>query len=331
MICQDGICVPPRNIATDYIELATEDLYSTLMIVTGDTLVWGQPAFPPWHLSVPSPQTINRVATDGGTSVELARLTYAPVGIAADATTIYWTSYDTVADSGVIQSMPIDGGAQDVLATTPAGYPTAIAVNATRAYWLEQPADPSQPGSLRVMTSPVMGGGPVELARSSEVNFPYLEPIKVYALVFDASGVYWTNTVDGTIEVVPTDGGSSKVVARGADTPSGSLAVAANRVFFVGTGGLQMVDLASGELITVAPDASWRETVAADDRYVYFVVRQSDSDNKLWRAPFDGGTSELIAADMPPIWSVAIDDASIFLNVEACGPKLGRILRLKKP
>jgi hypothetical protein len=45
----------------------------------------------------------------------------------------------------------------------------------------------------------------------------------------------------------------------------------------------------------------------------------------------DGGTPELLLADMPNIWSVANDEASVFLNVEACGSAPGELLQLRKP
>jgi hypothetical protein len=232
--------------------------------------------------------------------------------------------------SGIIASMPLDGGAVDTLATTPGGFPTAIVVDTNRAYWVEQPGD-SNPGPLRVLSIGLGGGSPVELARSSPAQFLYASPIKDYGMGLDDTGIYWTNTVDGTVEVIPSDGGSSSIIGRSDAGLASGVAVASGQLFFVGGNGLERVEIASGRQSTVAPSAASHETVSADRDHVYFVVPGSDSTNQVWRAPMDGGTPELLLADMPNIWSVANDEASVFLNVEACGSAPGEILQLRKP
>ena len=320
MVCQSGSCVPARTITTDYIELAAEDFYTNLMVPSGDSLLLGQPALP---------FTLTRVLLDGGSNITLAALARGPVGIAADSTTLYWTSYDSGASEGAISRIPIDGGTAETLATT-GSFPTAIAVDTTRVYWIQQPADPTQLGPLQVMTSPLVGGVPIELARSSPATFDYDNPIKVYGIVLDDAGVYWTNTVDHTVEVVPTDGGPSRVVGTSDDGLRSSLAVSANHVFFVDSGGLQRVDLGSGQQVTVSPNAGGDEAVTADDTHVYFVVPDSYITYQLWRAPLDGGSPEILAGDMDTIWSVANDDRNVFLNIESCSSP-GQILEIRKP
>ena len=73
MTCHEGTCVPAGLLDAGLTELAPEDYYTNLMVVTGDKLVWGLPSFP---------FTLNSVSLAGGTPIELVSLARGPVGLA---------------------------------------------------------------------------------------------------------------------------------------------------------------------------------------------------------------------------------------------------------
>jgi hypothetical protein len=119
------------------------------------------------------------VALAGGTPVSLA-YAQSMLGIAVDATTVFWTeSY-----SGTVTSVPIAGGGYTSLATGQDG-PSAIAVDSTNVYWLDQ-------SGAMVMKVGKAGGTPIILAigQSSPGN-----------IAVDALNVYWT--AGGNVMMTP--------------------------------------------------------------------------------------------------------------------------------
>ena len=318
MTCRDGRCVPLQTVTTEMTELASDEFFPTRMTLAGDSLVWAEPV---------GLNTISRVPIDGGLAVALASPDWSALGLAADATHVYWSSWDINAQQGQIQNLPLDAGAIVPLATIPAQFPTGIAVDRTGVYWVQQPLEGS--GRVRVMVSSVDGGPPLEVDHSSTVTVDPSKPVDNSGVAVDATGVYWTNAVDRAIGWIPKDGGPPTILAT-TGALSSTLAVSSGRVFFVDVAGLHRVDVSSGQQTRLAPSVAPGDTVSADGEYVYFVIAPSDSEYELWRAPLDGGTAEQLAGDMPPIASVLNDDKNLFLNVVSCGPEGGLILKLKK-
>jgi hypothetical protein len=181
------------------------------------------------------------VATDNNDLIE----------IALDSQNVYWTDYDYGNGDGAVMRAPVGGGPAAMLAT--GGSPFSLAIDGTNVYWADGngylwkmpktggprtalasalavdayvpyialDSDPtvgstatnvywSQPGSGvledgAVMSVPVMGGTPTTVASGTS-------PGTIYA---DSAGVYWSDGLLGTINVVrlPLGTGGPAVLA----------------------------------------------------------------------------------------------------------------------
>jgi hypothetical protein len=135
--------------------------------------------------------TIMKVALAGGTPEVIAELDLARV-LALDATSVYWTNFNTV------RKAPLGGGPATTLGVDPAGYAiNDLTVDATSVYW---------PSRTAIMKLPIEGGTPVELATGAP-NSLGGSSVKV-----NQTNVFWVGA-DGTIQTMPLGGGSKTVLA----------------------------------------------------------------------------------------------------------------------
>lgn len=143
-----------------------------------------------------------KVGINGGTPVKLAESDY-PLGIAIDATTVYWTD----AGEGVVYAVPLSGGSRAALATGLES-PEAIAVDESRVYFTDT-------GAGTVMSVPI-GGGTVTTHATGQ-NAPG-------AIAVNGTSLYWTTLEyepDGKVMMVPLAGGTPTMIAGGYDVPRG--------------------------------------------------------------------------------------------------------------
>src|ERR1019366_354121 len=107
----------------------------------------------------------------------------APLGIAVDATRVYWVLEDAV---GMVLSVPVDGGATTTIAS-PQETDLGITIDATRIYW----ATGNKGG--QIVSAPLGGGALTTLVCIDETPF---------ALAGDARNLYWT-TREGSVMQIP--------------------------------------------------------------------------------------------------------------------------------
>jgi len=103
---------------------------------------------------------------------------YAPVGVVADATHVYWTERGhgyAIPPDGALMKMPLAGGASEVLVAGLHG-PGDLALDGDTLYWANTDG--------RIMKAGVAGGPPTVLADGQ------IDPLNV---TVDATAVYWTN------------------------------------------------------------------------------------------------------------------------------------------
>jgi hypothetical protein len=103
---------------------------------------------------------------------------YAPVGVAADSTHVYWTERGhgtAIPPDGAVMKMPLTGGAPEVLVAGLHG-PGDLALDGDTLYWANTDG--------RIMKVSIAGGPPTLLATGQ------VDPLNV---TVDATAVYWTN------------------------------------------------------------------------------------------------------------------------------------------
>ncbi|HEY3802680.1 MAG TPA: hypothetical protein VGL61_08720 [Kofleriaceae bacterium] len=162
--------------------------------------------------------TVDSVPAGGGTRTMIAQ-TDEPLGVAIDATNIYWSTFGSSDDAvGTIVKQPLAGGAPTVLAS---GLSTvgAIAIDDTNVYWTDM---------FGAVASVPIAGGTVKTLVPAQYALPpntILDDSPVGIAVIDGT-VYWASTpLDGsspsTIDSVSIDGGTPAVIATPATTPRG--------------------------------------------------------------------------------------------------------------
>lgn len=108
-----------------------------------------------WRSSVSNQYRIRKVPSTGGTPITLANVTNIPFNqqvrsIAVDSSTVYWS------DTATINSVPLNGGARTILAST-ANQANSIAIQDNRLFWVETDCcRTTQPG--RIKSIPLQGG-----------------------------------------------------------------------------------------------------------------------------------------------------------------------------
>ena len=125
--------------------------------------------------------------------------------IAVDSTSVYWAS------GAALERMPITGGVATTLAT--GQNPTAIAVNASALYWVDD-------GTSSVMQVALTGGGPTTLASGQSTPT---------SIALDANNVYWTTS--SSVMKLPLGGGTPTALATGQTSP-GSVVVGPANVYW---------------------------------------------------------------------------------------------------
>ena len=176
----------------------------------GTTVYWADGEFPSG--------SVDSVAPNGGGRTTIAS-TDEPIGVAIDATNIYWSTFGSSDDPvGTIVKQPLAGGAQTILAT---GLSTVgpIAIDDTNVYWSDM---------FGAVSSVPIAGGSVRALVPAQYTLPpntILDDTPVGIAVADET-IFWTSTplqgtAPSTIDSVSVDGGAVTVVATPATRPLG--------------------------------------------------------------------------------------------------------------
>jgi hypothetical protein len=264
------------NSGTELINAASGDVFALggTIASNGSMVYWADGNFPTGH--------VGSVAVTGAQPTTIAQ-TDEPIGVAIDATNIYWSTFGSSDNPvGTIVKQPLLGGSPTVLAT---GLATVgpIAIDDTNVYWSDMFG--------AVAYVPIATGAVTTL-----VPAQYTLPANTIlddtpAAIAVANGnVYWTSSPldgssPGTIDSVATTGGSVSVVATPATRPLG---VAVDDTFLywseVGTitetglgtpptadqGSLSRVQLVGGALQVLATGATYPVGPVVSDNALYY-------------------------------------------------------------
>jgi hypothetical protein len=178
-------------------------------------------------------------------------------GLAANERGVYWTSQSTA--GGVTEALFAGGGVDLVTQTGPAH---GIVVSGGTIFYTGQ-LQPG-PGQEAVLSIPIAGGSPTILVPPDPADNPL-------AIAVDCTNVYFA-TNDGSRSKVSRAGGAVTTLATGQGYPSFSMAVDADRLYFIddAAGEIRSVPIAGGDVTTVASGQSNPGAIAVDAMYVYW-------------------------------------------------------------
>jgi hypothetical protein len=162
-----------------------------------------------------------------------------PIGVAIDATNLYWTTTGTSTTvNGTVVKMPLAGGTSITLASGRSA-PSAIAVDATSVYWVDAGLGAFGGAVLKV----AIAGGSVTTLASGQ-NSPG-------AIAVDSNDVYWTQQGTGAtnsaVVKVPIGGGTVATIAS-EQGPVGGLTIDSTSIYWAVGGGSGMGAVLSAPL-----------------------------------------------------------------------------------
>jgi hypothetical protein len=163
-------------------------------------------------------------ATDGGAAPAVASGRPDPTSVLADGTGTVWSELGVGDAGGAVMVADVDGGVSPL--ATAQGGPLAVAEFGGYVYWLDYQA-------RTVSRTARTGGGVVEAIANTDAN--------AFALVVDATGVYWAaaglTSPEGSVAHAPLVPGGPTAVMMSGVVGIQALAVDATRVYVAAVGG----------------------------------------------------------------------------------------------
>ena len=230
---------------------------------------------------------------------------YAPLGLVADSSNVYWS--DNRSSGAILSSTAAPGGAVETLATGQ-DFPLYLAADADNVYWgnrggLLLRATRSAGAISMVAASPGDGPAGALLLDGDQVYFADQGGGRVFAVarnggdltqLYEAQGeplgvaadaqfVYWTNTASGEVKRGrKVAGGAEELVASGQDGPA-FIAAGATEVYWTnsGDGRIMRASKATREAAVVVGGQDQPSGIAVDGDALYWVNKVGP--NRLMR------------------------------------------------
>jgi len=202
------------------------------------------------------------VPIDGGDVNPLVSWEYSAVGLAVDATGVYWASHLTPAMPAAIMKIGLEGGTPITLPSTGEGY--AVALDASAVYWS------SLWGSAAITMLPLAGGAPVQLAVGQGAK----------AMAVDATGLYWA-AGDAVRRWPLPGGGGVETLADLSPSSHHGVAVDTHDVYWTDGLGVARVPKTGGAATVVASNQGLAWGIAVDATSVYWTDNTAGTVMKL--------------------------------------------------
>lgn len=244
--------------------------------------------FTAWSLG-----TVNRMPSAGGSIEAIAEAQNLPVGIAVDATNVYWATDDSVMKRART-------GQTAAVALVENEHAHDIFVDATNVYWTVG----TSPGA--VATIPIAGGTRKVLATGVDLKYPT-------KLATDGTAAYWLNegslVNDGSVMKVPLTGGTAVTLATGYELPQ-DVVTFGGEVYFSLLVGVRKVSAAGGvSTVSAAPQGATPLAVDASGIYCRVVGMGRD---EVARLSLDGKTITPLAETPAPPTGIAVDATTVY-------------------
>ncbi len=264
--------------------------------------------------SASSPSTAECIADS--CRVTLADCQDSPVGIAVDATHVYWTTSGAQANAwqGTVMKVPRAGGMPITLATGQP-YPGDIAVDATSVYWIVG----MNSYERAVMKLPLAGGTGTPLLSGQRSLGS--------SIAVDGTSAYFTdigeggNVGQGSVLKVAKDGGPPTTLAAAQWYPY-AIALDADNLYWTnrgdGTnpmgGSVMKVSLRGGTPVTLASGQTYPSAIAVDADNVYWLngVAYAGTSADIMKMPLQGGTPVTLASGHDTPVGIAVDSRNLY-------------------
>lgn len=304
-VCRpDGVIVPvvdaePCAVTSCEIEILAEGFF------TSDQITAAHPDYVFWT-SVEGGQVLRTGKLDQQTvELDFGEPPYAPLALAADATTVYWTDSRT---SGAIRSRPADQSNPAAALIDGQDFPLYVAIDDEFVYWTND-------GGLVLRAN--RDGGGVSMVASSLGDGP------AGGLAVDATHVYFADTGGGRIFSIPKDGsGQLSVVAANQLGPLG-VAVNDRHAYWtsVDSGEVKRRSLDGGPVEIIASGQVGPSWIALGPNHVYWTNRTG---NAVMSADTASFRVRVVASGQDDPNGVALDGDTLYW-VNQTGPN--RLLR----
>ena len=236
-----------------------------------------------------------------------------PIGIAADASHVYWASF---AETGAVFRVSKTGGPSQPLMTAVAR-PYEVVVGDDDVFVTEYGTPPTFAGN--VFRVPKAGGAVETLVPNT---------VAASELAADAQTLFWVSShpaIDGaSIHAVPRIGGQD-VVLLSAEAHILDIVVHGGALYWLtaaspptySDGAIHRSDLDGTNRSTLAADLGRPALeIAVDDDFVYFGDR---NDRTLSRVPVAGGARELIGVVPSTLQTIELAGAFVYVTTGATG------------
>ncbi len=242
--------------------------------------------------------------------------------------------------------------------------PGAIALDATRIYWIDAGDAVTGMGSVRSVSK---CGGPVQTLASglyyptslgvnaatvfwadagdsghSVLGGIFAVPAAAGAVAtlvseydsmrvaVDAQSVYWTNPAMASVERVPQAGGAATTIASETHGPE-SIALDDTHVYWTAAGSVLRAPKAGGAPVTLASGTTLAYGLAVDGTYAYYQAGDGSGYGTLTRVAIDGSGGPPLALAPTAVTGLAVDATSVYWTDNGGGRRgAGNVLRIAR-
>jgi hypothetical protein len=221
-----------------------------------------------WCTSTPGTSSANGSVYSTNTGVSITNL-QSPVGVAVDATNVYWIDMGTFTCAtdgwsagpgiGSAYKRPLGGGPVTTLVYNAIGGGSAAAASdGTHLYWIDE--------GLQMVA--VAGGSVVNVSDSAG------------AVTVDSASVYWTHTSDGTI-LKAAYGGANPVTLASGQSGAGGIVVDNANVYWANqtANTIVSVPIGGGMPVTVISGLQAPYSLAVDATSIYWTYSGTEANS----------------------------------------------------